>query len=100
MSFVSLSIFDRPATNTTMKLFKNLVKRLLDSLGHQDYFQSLRSPIENVFKWAKDTFSLRKFQRYTTRSVKKAVGLNVLLSGLVMSLEFRSEKQLQRISEG
>ena len=33
-----LSIFGRIDTDTTMKLFKNLVKRLLDSLGHQDYF--------------------------------------------------------------
>ena len=38
-----LSIFGRPDTHSTMKLFKNLVKRLLDSLGHQDYFQSILS---------------------------------------------------------
>ncbi len=89
----------RPDTDTTMKQFKNLVKRLLDSLGHQDYFQSIRSLIEDVFKLAKDAFSLQKFHRYTTRSVKKAVSLNVLLSGLVISLGFRSKKQLQQLSE-
>jgi hypothetical protein len=94
-----LSIFGRPDTDTTIKLFKNLVKRLLDSLGHQDYFQSIRSLIEDVFKLAKDAFSLQKFHRYTTRSVKKAVSLNVLLSGLVISLGFRSKKQLQQVSE-
>jgi hypothetical protein len=82
-----------------MKLFKNLVKRLLDSLGHQDCFQSIRSLIEDVFKLAKDAFSLQKFHRYTTRSVKKAVSLNVLLFGLVISLGFREKKQLQRFSE-
>jgi len=94
-----LSIFGRPDTDTTMKLFKNLVKQLLDSFGYQEYFQSIRSLIEDVFKLAKDAFSLQKFHRYTTRSVKKAVSLNVLLSGLVISLGFRSKKQLQQLSE-
>lgn len=94
-----LSIFGRSDTDTTMKLFKNLVKRLLDSLDNQDYFQSMRSLIEDVFKLAKDAFSLKKFHRYTTRSVKKAVSLNVLLFGLVISLGIRSKKQLQQISE-
>jgi len=86
-----LSIFGRPDTHSTMKLFKNLVKRLLDSLGHQDYFQSIRSLIEDVFKLANNAFSLQKCHRYTTRSVKKAVSLNVLLFGLVISLGFRSK---------
>ena len=94
-----LSIFGRSDTDETMKLFKNLVKRLLDSLGHQDCFQSIRSLIEDVFKLAKDSFSLQKFHRYTTRSVKKAVSLNVLLFGLVISLGFREKKQLQQLSE-
>ena len=94
-----ISIFGRSDTDTTTKLFKNLVKRLLDSLDNQDYFQSMRSLIEDVFKLAKDAFSLKKFHRYTTRSVKKAVSLNVLLFGLVISLGIRSKKQLQQISE-
>ena len=94
-----LSIFGRSDTDETVKLFKNLVKRLLDSLGHQDFFQSIRSLIEDVFKLAKDSFSLQKFHRYTTRSVKKAVSLNVLLFGLVISLGFHEKKQLQQLSE-
>jgi hypothetical protein len=73
-----LSIFSRSDTYTSIKLFKNLVKRLLDSLGHQDCFHSIGSLIEDVFKLAKDAFSLQKFHRYTTRSVKKVVSLNVL----------------------
>lgn len=94
-----LSIFGRPYTDATMNPFKNLVKRLLDSLSHQDCFQAIRSLIEDEFKLAKDAFSLQNFHRYTTRSVKKAVSLNVLLSGLVISLGFREKKQLQRLSE-
>ena len=46
-----------------------------------------------------DAFLLQEFQRYTTRSVKKALILNVLLLVLVIFLEFRSKKQLQQLSE-
>jgi len=56
-------------------------------------------PIEEVFKLAKYAFSLQKFHCYKTRSVKKAISLNVLLSGLVIYLGFRSKKQLQQLSE-
>jgi hypothetical protein len=73
---------------------KNLVKRFLDLPGHQDCFQSIRSLIVDVFKLTKDAFSLQKFPRYTTRSFKKAVILNVLLSGPVISFGFRSTRKL------
>ena len=65
----------------------------------QDNYLAVRSLIEDVFKLAKNAFSLRKFHRYTTRSVKKAGCLNVLLVGLVVSLGFRSKKQLQSLAE-
>jgi hypothetical protein len=68
-----LSIFGRPDTMSTMKLYKNLVKQFLILLRNQDEFQTIRSLIEDVFKLAKDAFFLRDFYRYTTRSVKNAV---------------------------
>jgi hypothetical protein len=94
-----LSVFGRPDTRETIRLLKRLVRKLFDCLGHQDVFQNVRSLIEDVFKLAKDAFSLRNFHKYTTRSVKKAVCLNVLLVGLVVSLGFRSKKQLQQLAE-
>ncbi len=94
-----LSVFGRSDTRDRIRLFKRLVRKLIDSLAHQDTYLAVRSLIEDVFKLAKNAFSLRKFHRYTTRSVKKAVCLNVLLVGLVVSLGFRSKKQLQSLAE-
>jgi len=94
-----LSIFGRSDTRDRVWLFKRLVKKLISALAHQDVFLAVRSLIEDVFKLAKNAFSLKKFHRYTTRSVKKAVCLNVLLLGLVVSLGFRLKKQLQSLAE-
>jgi hypothetical protein len=94
-----LSVFGRSDTRDRVRLFKRLVRKLVMCLAHQDLYQNIRSLIEDIFKLAKDAFSLKKFHRYTTRSVKKAVCLNVLLLGLVISLGFRSKKQLQQLAE-
>ncbi|HOT04410.1 MAG TPA: transposase, partial [Methanolinea sp.] len=58
-----------------------------------------RSLIEDVFKTAKNAFGLRKIHKYTTKSVKKTVCLNVLLLGLVISLGFDKKIDLQRLAE-
>ena len=94
-----LSVFGRSDTRDRVRLFRRLVRMLINGLAHQDSYRAIRSLIEDVFKLAKDAFSLKKFHKYTTRSVKKAVCLNVLLVGLVVSLGFRSKKQLQRLAE-
>ena len=62
-------------------------------------FLEKRSLIEDVFKAAKNAFGLRKIHKYTTKSVKKTVCLNVLLLGLVISLGFDKKIDLQRLSE-
>jgi hypothetical protein len=94
-----LSVFGRSDTRDKVRLLKQLVRKLVHGIAHQDSFQAIRSLIEDVFKLAKDAFSLKKFHKYTTRSVKKTVCLNVLLVGLVISLGFHSKKQLQRLAE-
>jgi len=53
--------------------------------------------IEDIFKVAKNAFSLRKLHRYTERSVVKEICLNVLLSGVVVSISYRSKEELQRL---
>ena len=95
----SLTIFGRSDTDDQIRLFKRLAGRLISALALQDRYMSVRSLIDDVFKLAKDAFNLKKFHKYTTRSVKKTVCLNVLLVGLVISLGFRSKKQLQQLSE-
>ncbi len=94
-----LSVFGRSDTRDRIRLLKRLVKKLLAGLADQSAYPAVRSHIEDVFKLAKNAFALKNFHRYTTRSVKKAVCLNVLLLGLVVSLGFRSKEQLQSLAE-
>jgi len=94
-----LSVFGRSDTGKKIRLFRRLVKKLLTGLADQSAYLTVRSLIEDVFKLAKNAFSLKNFHQYTTRSVKKAVCLNVLLLGLVVSLGFRSKEQLQSLAE-
>jgi len=94
-----LSIFGRSDTPELIRRYRSLVRDLLLQLKNQDRFRKTRSYIEDVFKIAKNAFSLRRIHRYTTRSVTKAVSLNVLLTGLVISLGFRSKGQLQSLAE-
>lgn len=68
-----LTIFGRSDTKDTIRLFKRLVKTLIHDLVHQDWYQGVRSLIDDLFKVAKDAFALRKFHRYITRSLTKAV---------------------------
>ena len=117
-SIILFHIFLRETTSirTKCKLFPIFCRFSVDLIPIRPWNYSkiwwngcwIRLVIRIIFKsvlsrrclnWANDAFSLQKFHRYTTRSVKKAVSLNVLLSGLVISLGFRSKKQLQQVSE-
>ena len=93
------SIFGRSDTPDLICRYRTLGRRLLRKLQEQDRFQEIRSRIEDVFKAAKNAFSLKRIHRYTTRSVTKTACLNVLLTGLVISLGFRSKEQVQRLAE-
>ena len=92
-------IFGRSDTRNLMHRFKSLATRLINHLRDIAQFMQKRSLIEDVFKTAKNAFSLRKIHRYTTQSVAKTVCLNVLLLGLVISLGFDKKVDLQRLSE-
>jgi len=92
-------IFGRSDTTQLMYRFKSLAMRLISNLQDIDLFMAKRSLIEDVFKAAKNAFSLRKIHKYTTRSVVKTVCLNVLLLGLVISLGFHRKVDIQRLSE-
>jgi len=92
-------IFGRSDTKQLMVRFRSLASRLINHLRDIPPFMEKRSLIEDVFKTAKNAFSLRKIHRYTTRSVAKTVSLNVLLLGLVISLVFDKKVDLQRLSE-
>lgn len=81
------------------RFYEGLVSRLKDLMQSWEDFKPVRSLIEDVFKVAKNSFSMRKMHRYTMRSVKKACSLVVLLVGMVISLGFSEKEALQRLAE-
>ena len=62
-------------------------------------YRAVRSRIEDLFKLAKNAFSLDKLHRYTKKSVKikKFVGLNVFLLGMIVSMGIRRKEELHRL---
>jgi len=94
-----LWIFGRSDTKILMKRFASLARRLFMHLRDEIPFLEKRSLIEDVLKTAKNAFGLRKIHKYTTKSVKKTICLNVLLLGLVISLGFDKKIDLQRLAE-
>ena len=61
---------------------KRLVKSLKAILENWKKYKPIRGMIEDIFKLAKNAFSLKNLHRYTKRSVKKFVCLHVLLVGI------------------
>ena len=80
-------------------LFVKLVREFVRLIKDWKRFKSVRSIIDDLFKVAKNSFAMDKIHRYTKRSVKKFVALNVLLVGVVVSLGFREKEALQRLAE-
>jgi hypothetical protein len=75
------------------------MKILMIKLENWEEYKPVRAMIENIFKLAKNAFSLRKLHRYAERSVKKFACLNVLLLGIVVSLGINSKEELQSLAE-
>jgi hypothetical protein len=94
-----LSIFNHPYPEKKKKFFNRLAKDLINMLDNWKEYRPIRGMIEDIFKLAKDDFSLRKLHRYTKRSVEKIICLDVLSVGVVVSLGFNSKEELQRMAE-
>jgi hypothetical protein len=94
-----LSIFGKSDLEKNKKFFNQLMESLRIKLENWEEYKPIRSIIEDMFKLAKNAFSLKKLHRYTERSVKKFVCLDVLLIGIIVSLGINSKEDLQRIAE-
>ena len=94
-----LPIFSRSNEEREKAFFNHLVMNLKAKLDNWRIYRPIRGMIEDIFKLAKEAFFLKKLHRYTARSVKKFVCLNVLLVGGVISLGINSKEELQRIAE-
>jgi len=95
----TISIFNRSNPEKEKDFYKGLVKSLKAILENWEKYKPIRVMIEDIFKLAKNAFSLNNLHRYTKRSVKKFVCLHVLLVGIVVSLGINSKEELQKIAE-
>ena len=99
-----LGLFSYPldvfCSNSLRKdVFIKLVRKFREMILKWERYRSIRSRMEDLFKLAKNAFSLDKLHRYTKKSVKikKFVGLNVLLLGMVVSMGIRRKEELHRL---
>ena len=94
-----LTVFRDKGKEDEKEVFRRLVRSLLLKITNWEAYRPIRAFIENVFKLAKETFSLKKLHRYTMRSVKKIVSVSVLLVGVVLAFGIRSKEDLERLAE-
>jgi len=78
-------------------VFIKLARKFREMILRWERCRSIRSRMEDLFKLAKNAFSLDRLHRYTRKSVKKFVGLNVLLLGMVVSMGIRKKEELHRL---
>lgn len=81
------------------RFFDKLVKEFINLIGNWRSLKTPRSIIEDMFKLVKNSFSMDNMHRYTERSVKKFVALNVLLLGVAVTIGISEKGALQRLAE-
>jgi len=55
--------------------------------------------IEDLFKLGKEAFAMTEIHRYSRRSVKKFVAMNVLLVGAVVLAGVNQKSRIQSVAE-
>ena len=78
-------------------IFISLVRKFREIILKWEKYKAVRSRMEDLFKLAKNGFSLDRLHRYTKKSVRKFVGLNVLLLGMIVSIGIRKKEELHRL---
>ena len=85
--------------NAEKRLYGYLKSVLFQKLNNWKKFKPIRGKIEDFFKLLKQGLNLREIHKYTPKSVKKTVYLNVFLGALIISQGFYSKKAIQQLSE-
>ncbi|MCD6467300.1 MAG: transposase [Methanomicrobia archaeon] len=80
----------------TKSFFRRPIKEFKVKIENWKESKPIKSYIEDVSKVAKNSFSLDKIHRYTFRSDKKFVNMDVFLIGFVILLDFNSKEELQK----
>lgn len=95
-----LHIFDsKKNVKKEMEIYRIIVAKLFSLLENWIGLKPIRSIIEDVFKLAKNKYSLSILHRYTRRSAKKYCCLDVLLVGLTVASGIDNKKALQKLAE-
>jgi len=94
-----LRIFSQHDYRKTQKVYDRPVRTLLRTLERWEDFMGIRSLIEDLFKLAKESFSLRKLHRYSRVSVQKIVAVSVLLVGATVSAGINKKTKIQKVAE-
>jgi hypothetical protein len=85
--------------NPDKKIYKTLYRRLKALLYNWKDYKSIRSKIEDFFKFMKNGVGYSKIPVHTYKSAAKNTFLNVLLAGLIVSHLTPNNKELQRLAE-
>jgi hypothetical protein len=85
--------------NLEKRLYNYLKLELFKKLDNWKKFKPIRGKIEDFFKLLKQGLNLREIHKYTPKSVKKTVYLNVFLGALLISQGYHSKTAIQQLSE-
>ncbi len=95
-----LTIFDsKNRVNHLKKLYKRLKMKLISLLENWENYKPVRGKIEDFFKLCKIGLNLKKIHKYTPKSAKKTIILNVFLAGLITTLGYTKKQDLQKLAE-
>jgi hypothetical protein len=81
------------------QIYKNLYRRFKALLYHWKDYKSIRSKIEDFFKFMKNGVGYSKIHVYTYKAAAKNTFLNVLLVGLIVASLTPDNKELQCLAE-
>lgn len=82
--------------NRILKLREDLYVKLIRPMKK---FKPIRGKIGDFFKLLKQRLNMKPIHKYTPKSVKKTVYLNVFLGSLIISRGFYSKTPIQQLSE-
>lgn len=81
------------------QIYKNLYRKFKALLYHWKDYKSIRSKIEDFFKFMKNGVGYSKIPVYTYKAAAKNTFLNVLLAGLIVAYLTPDNKELQCLAE-
>ena len=95
----SIIWFNSSRVFENIEKIQNLLRKLFEFLNDPTEWISLRSKIEDLFKFGKKALSWESLHCYTKKSVQKTVTLNALLLGLLLLTDSDIKKRIKQAAE-